>query len=171
MPPFLQADLQDKFDTALLVLTNSSEFYRSIGPEQARTQNALILDTEVCIGLDSDMCISGYKRFIRQHLTRFTEALNLHYDLLTYVPKKETIMPTGIELTNEEASAPLANILVCAGKRLDEMSESDMVHHLKNFQDKIDKLKALKVSSKKIKSSIKNLEEQVDALVEAYDSL
>jgi hypothetical protein len=80
-------------------------------------------------------------------------------------------MPTGIELTNEEASAPLANILVCAGKRLDEMSESDMVHHLKNFQDKIDKLKALKVSSKKIKSSIKNLEEQVDALVEAYDSL
>jgi molybdopterin-biosynthesis enzyme MoeA-like protein len=80
-------------------------------------------------------------------------------------------MSVALTLKDEEVNAPLSTIQVCAGMRLDGMSESEMVQQLKNFQEKIDKLKALKVSSKKIKASISTLQEQLEALVAAYDAI
>ncbi len=168
----------EEFDDVMLAITNDSQFYNSLNVEQCRDQDALILDEDVAIALRRAANLKPLTiRLVRGRLTRYTEALNIHYDLLRVIfdqapPKrKEPIMATAIALKDEEVNAPLSTIQVCAGMRLDGMSESEMVHQLKNFQEKIDKLKALKVSSKKIKASIKSLEEQLEALVEAYDAI
>lgn len=180
MPPIQSRPVREDYYEILNFLISNSSFYDAIDPEVYRSLDALIPETHVVQCLDSTSVkgiFPSMRRSVRGRITRYTEDLNLHYELLQVrtpeplIKEKEQIMPTGIELTSEEASAPLSYIPVCAGKRLDEMSESDMVHHLKNFQEKVDKLKALKVTSKKIKASIKTLEEQLEALVEAYDAI
>jgi hypothetical protein len=178
LPPITCLSDRDEYYGVFNRLINTSSLYNALKPENHRILSTTITESYLLKCLDSISyreVPTSVVRTVRSRVSRFTQDLNLHYELLQLLSpnstttKEEKAMPTGITLTEEETRSPLSTIQVCAGRRLDEMSESDMVHHLNNFQQRIDKLKALKVTSKKIKTSIKTLEEQLESLVEAYD--
>jgi len=155
---------------AQLIAVNDRFFYQCLGVEEAREQNALLLEEEVNIAVRKCADLRKYSPILKRNIDLFTQQLNLHYELLTYIPKEEKPMPT-ITLTNHEETSPLSTVLICAGKRLDAMSEGDIVNTINDYQNQIDKLKTVKVKSTKIQKSITTLQAQLTELVAAYDAM